>query len=198
MCATMWTKKPSAISLTWHRLMTLIGVLVLLTILDGTLPVPLQSHDGPSQRFLILQEFQGEAVFDRETQLIWERTPGPAETRWKNAGVLCALKSVGGRPGWRLPTFFELMTLVDPTRHDPTRTPLLPVEHPFTGIGDQTYWSSNTHATEATKAYAVDFTVGDVAAVHKHMAHRLWCVRGGSLPPADRKEELVRRSPQWS
>ena len=194
----MWTVKASTSSLNLHRLMTLVGILILPTIIDGTLPAPLQSHDGSSHRFLVLREFQGEAVLDRETQLIWERTPSPAETRWRNAGVLCALRSVGDQPGWRLPTFFELMTLVDPARRDATSTPLLPVENPFTGIGGQGYWSSNTHATEATKAYVVDFALGDVAADHKHTTHRLWCVRGGLVPPADRKEERVRRSPQWS
>ncbi len=193
----MWRIKISAGSLNLHRLMTWVGILILVTIIDGTLPAPLQSRDGPTHRFLILREFQEEAVLDRETQLIWERTPSPVQTRWGNAGVLCALKSVGGQPGWRLPTFFELMTLVDPARHDTASTPLLPVDNPFFGIGDQGYWSSNTHATEATKAYAVDFSIGDVAADHKHATHRLWCVRGGSAP-ADKKEERVQRSPQWS
>lgn len=165
--------------------------IMLLTILGGTAPPALRSAEGPVHRFLILGEFQGEAVLDRETQLIWERIPSSTETRWENAALLCAMKPVGGRRGWRLPTFFELMTLVDPAGHGGPNRPLLPVGNPFTGIGQQAYWSSNTQATEPTKAYVIDFIAGDVAAEHKHSAHRIWCVRGGSRTSGDRMEESL-------
>lgn len=181
-----------------HMLRTSFVAIMLLTILGGTAPPALRSDEGPVHRFVVLGEFQGEAVLDRETQLIWERTPSPTETRWGNAALLCAMRSAGGQRGWRLPTFFELMTLVDPAGYGAANRPLLPVGNPFTGIGGQAYWSSNTQTTEPTKAYAVDFVIGDVAAKHKHSAHRIWCVRGGSTASGDRKEETLRNGHQWS
>lgn len=181
-----------------HRLRTSFVIFILLTIVGGTAPSALRSAEGPVNRFLVLRESQGEAVLDHDTQLIWERTPSPGETRWGNAELLCAMKSVGGQRGWRLPTFFELMTLVDPAGHGGVHGPLLPVGNPFTGIGEQAYWSSNTQTTEPTKAYVIDFIVGDIAAAHKHSAHRIWCVRGGSASPPQRNEDNHRGGHQWS
>ena len=200
----MWTPTVVGRSLHEQTLRALFATIIAWTILGGTVHSELRPEVGPVSRFLILGEFQGEAVLDRETQLIWERTPSPVETRWANAELLCAMKSVGGRRGWRLPTFFELMTLVDPASHGPTTRPLLPVGNPFTGIGERAYWSSNTQAIEPTKAYTVDFIVGDLAAEQKHSAHRIWCVHAGRIPPPNRNEENIRKEEtiwnghQWS
>ena len=65
------------------------------------------------ERFRVLSEFNNEAVLDRETGLVWERTPSTQAVQWPNARLLCAQKGVGGRGGWRLPAFDELSSLVD-------------------------------------------------------------------------------------
>jgi Protein of unknown function (DUF1566) len=162
------------------RSRTLFATIIVLTLIGATMPSALRSEEAAVHRFLILGQFQGEAVLDRETQLIWERAPNSIETRWGNAALLCAMRSIGGQRGWRLPTFFELMTLVDPAGLGTTNRSLLPEGNPFTGIGKQPYWSSNTQTAEPTNAYVIDFVVGDVATQHKHSAHRIWCVRSSS------------------
>ena len=192
----MWTSTVVGRSPHKHTLRTLFVTIIGLAILGGTVHSELRPDAGTVSRFLILDAFQGEAVLDRETQLIWERTPSPVETRWANAELLCAMKSVGGRRGWRLPTFLELMTLVDPSSRGTVNRPLLPVGNPFTGIGERAYWSSNTQTIEPTKAYAVDFIVGDLAVEQKRSAHRIWCVRAGHMPT--RKEEKILNGHQWS
>ena len=93
------------------------------------------------ERFQVLEHFLGKAVLDRETQLIWERSPSSRGAVWSDAPIFCALKSVGGRKGWRLPSFLELMTLVQPSARDATRsTPTLPTGHPFRGVEADAYW----------------------------------------------------------
>ena len=67
------------------------------------------------QRFKILAEFNTDAVLDRETGLVWERKPSTQNMAWSNARLFCAQKAVGGRGGWRLPSFSELASLVDPS-----------------------------------------------------------------------------------
>jgi hypothetical protein len=143
------------------------------------------SDPGPdvsvhASRFEILVEFQGDAVLDTQTQLIWERTPSSAVTGWATASLRCALKSTGGRLGWRLPSFFELMTLVEPSSLATTSQPTLPASHPFRGVRGGLYWTTNVHATEPTSAYAIDFLRGDLKLQHKHQAHAMWCVQGGT------------------
>src|SRR5262245_18973181 len=63
-----------------------------------------------AQRFRVLNAFNNEAVLDRETGLVWERSPSTQTLAWSNARLFCAQKAVGGRGGWRLPAFNELAT----------------------------------------------------------------------------------------
>lgn len=133
-----------------------------------------------TSRFQILEDSKGEAVLDLETHLIWERNPSGTETAWANASLRCALSSTGGRIGWRLPSFFELMTLVEPSTLTTARKPSLPSGHPFRGIRPGLYWTTDSQNTQPTNAYAVDFLRGDLASSRKNEAHASWCVRGGS------------------
>jgi hypothetical protein len=126
-------------------------------------------------RFQILEGSKGEAVLDIETQLIWERSPNSGEAAWANASLRCALTSTGGRLGWRLPSFFELMTLVEPSLAGKAS---LPAGHPFRGVRAGLYWTSSSQDTDPTNAYAVDFLRGDLKSQRKNQAHTWWCVRG--------------------
>src|SRR5688500_3125072 len=74
---------------------------------DQTLPA--------ATRFVVMSNFNNEAVLDRETGLVWERSPQPPPTGvpWSQAMATCARLSVGNRLGWKLPTIQELLSLVD-------------------------------------------------------------------------------------
>ena len=61
-----------------------------------------------STRFILLSNFNNEAVLDRETGLVWMRTPDQAATFWDAAFSTCSSHSIGSRVGWRLPTMTEL------------------------------------------------------------------------------------------
>ena len=71
--------------------------------------------NSAKERFRVLSAFNNEAVLDRETGLVWERSPMKQALLWPNARLVCAQKDIGGRGGWRLPAFNENLTsLVDP------------------------------------------------------------------------------------
>src|SRR5215467_8710619 len=84
-------------------------------------------------RFRVLAAFNNEAVLDRETGLVWERNPSIQPMTWPNARLFCAQKAVGGRGGWRLPAFFELASLVDPSVQT-AGVLRLPSGHPFMNV----------------------------------------------------------------
>lgn len=140
-----------------------------------------ESPSGVSQtgRFAILNTFHEEAVLDRTTQLVWERSPNSSEVTWSTAQTRCGLKTVGGQADWRLPTFIELMTLVEPSLQQTSSLPALPAGHPFHGIKAGAYWTSDASSLEPTQAYTVDLLHADVAPRQKSQPHPLWCVRGG-------------------
>jgi hypothetical protein len=136
---------------------------------DQTLP--------SATRFIVLSNFASEAVLDRETGLVWERSPQTKVAAWVGARDTCIGKPVGGRRGWRLPSIPELASLIDPSVAAPG--PTLPSGHPFLNVQSDVYWSASTVAENSTLAWLVFFNDGSVGGDSKTDGLRAWCVRGG-------------------
>ena len=134
---------------------------------DQTLPV--------ATRFIVLSNMGSAAVLDRETGLVWERSPDGTPHKWQAAQFICNERKVGNRMGWRLPTLQELASLVDPS----AASPALPAGHPFTGVQFAFYWSATTFAANALDAWDVYFGDGRVGTFAKVTQEHVWCVRGG-------------------
>jgi len=94
-----------------------------------TLPAWSQSL-APNVRFVILSNFNHQAVLDRETGLVWSRQSAGITTAGFAEG-LCRGLILGNRWGWRIPEVDELQTLLDPTVPQLSSQPRLPVGHPF-------------------------------------------------------------------
>jgi hypothetical protein len=169
------------------------------------LTLPCTADDCP--RFVLLPNFSGQvcdtviflclpgpvAVLDRETGLVWERTPDGTRRTRRQATSACHNKEIGGRKGWRLPTISELASLVDPSRSNPA----LPEGHPFInvkfgpGLFRQWYWSSSAFPEEETglilptfpltvDTEIINMATGSVGTAHSTGNPLLtWCVRGG-------------------
>jgi hypothetical protein len=129
-----------------------------------------------ASRFTILSAFGGAAVRDDETGLVWEKTLETNEVSWADARAACADKDVGGRKGWRLPSIFELVSLMDLSM---TTGPTLPLGHPFTNVQLDVYWSATTVAGTPNSAWLVFFDNGKVLHGFKTVTFHAWCVRGG-------------------
>ncbi len=91
---------------------------------DQTLPA--------ATRFIILSNFNSAAVLDRNTGLVWEKSPDATTTTWDSARFFCLNRTTGGQKGWRLPSVHELASLIDPSVAPPG--PTLPPGHPFTNV----------------------------------------------------------------
>lgn len=141
------------------------------------------------RRFVVLTAFAGEAVLDKETGLVWERTPADATPdgvlndldlrNWFQAHQRCRTLTTGNRRGWRLPTFEELASLLDPNA--PAADLELPVDHPFgvDGFGPP-FWSASTNAFDSALARRIDFKNGNSPLEPKLEGRGfIWCVRGG-------------------
>jgi len=140
---------------------------------DGTLGQP-----GPSARRKVLSQFDGEAVLDKETGLVWQMSPSPTSTfGWGDSAALCVGTAIGGRRGWRLPTAWELMTLKDRAQ----ASPALPPNHPFLDVvTDTIYWTSTASLANAAFALALTFSSGGqgiISASKTNLGLR-WCGGG--------------------
>jgi len=146
---------------------------------DQTLPA--------ATRFIVLANFNNEAVLDRETGLVWWRSPQAERDSFRGAYPTCFGAITGGRSGWRLPTLVEFFTLLD--FHAPT-IPRFPAGHPFTGFSsiDTTFWTT-TVSPNGGDQYRYVVGTGYTYGVRSDLTGResVLCVRGGGDPgPAPR------------
>jgi len=142
-----------------------------------------QKIDPASDRFIVLTDWNNQAVLDLETGLVWERTPSALTDTWGDIHTHCLRSTVGGRMGWRLPKVEELASLLDPSQSSPA----LPVKNPFLpglrgGWSGDIFWTGTTIGVSSKKAYTVDFRQsGAIGGSDKNYDKlRSWCVRGGA------------------
>jgi hypothetical protein len=89
----------------WALPFALIAVFSLTFAVERAHAEPLQSWDkvipDPDRRFKVLDDFNDEAVLDKETQLVWEKSADTATERtWTEGQTHCYTRVVGGRLGW--------------------------------------------------------------------------------------------------
>src|SRR5207249_2602952 len=119
---------------------------------------------------------------DRETGLVWERSPLTTTHTWDAARSQCTSRTIGSttgerRKGWRLPSVHELASLVDPNQSSPA----LPPGHPFTNVQSSFYWSATSSSSTVDVppgAWGVSFSFGGVGTAAKPNSTFVWCVRG--------------------
>jgi hypothetical protein len=131
-----------------------------------------------SERFVVLAQFNNEAVLDKETQLVWERQPAVGKVLWYQARQTCAVKAIGGRSGWRLPALNELTSLYDAATG-------LPAGHPFTMGGPFAapflFWTATISASNSDNTWTFEFKPGSLPdpQYNTKQTFRAWCVRAG-------------------
>lgn len=132
-----------------------------------------------------IADAQGEAVLDRSTGLVWQKSIGTDTATFRIAPLACAGSSTGNLAGWRVPTLAELYTLLDPTKNNPSfNGPALPTEHPFTDVpvtGNH-IWSSNEDPG-TTNAWAMRYgnwpsQAPETQITSQSGAAYVFCVRG--------------------
>jgi hypothetical protein len=148
-----------------------------------------QAYDNGQGRFVVLNQFNDEAVLDRETGLVWQRTPDAEDQYvWLGASQRCLAFNGGNRRGWRLPTVEELYSLMDTSQSNPT----LASGHPFIDVFlGGSYWTASAKPGDAQLGFAVSFVDGSFRYVDRCLRlgcgvlkdpPHAWCVRGGSGP----------------
>ncbi len=128
-------------------------------------------------RFIVVMG--GDAVLDRETGLVWERSPGSELFGSLSlAAFKCTNKTLGSRKGWRVPTISELGSLIDP--NVPSPGPTLPAGHPFIGVTSSPnsfYRSATVRAGFDDQVWVAKFSFGGLGT--ENSPGSVWCVRGG-------------------
>jgi hypothetical protein len=132
-------------------------------------------------RFVVLSNWNSQAVLDRETGLVWERSPRATLFSWADSHVQCIISTLGARQGWRLPTLQEFLSLRTPSVTGAIGI-ALPSGHPFLLPTVVTsFWSATSVAPVTGRAYTVQIRGEShgVSYLTKDIAQHVWCVRSG-------------------
>ena len=125
--------------------------------------------DAPADRYVV--DAAQMTITDARTGLIWQQTVNANYYTLADAAAYCAgIRSGFTSAGFRLPTFKELMTLLDPTRSNP------PVDaKAFPNTPTEWFWTASD-ANPAGVA-AVSFMNGETGFFAASDALRVRCVR---------------------
>jgi uncharacterized protein DUF1566 len=152
----------------------------------------------PAVRFQVLSNFNGEAVLDRDTGLIWEQCPLVFQDNtyhtlsFLDAVINCYDKPIGNTTGWRMPTAAELKSLMVnqtlPTGapfcdYNPPISVFNPVGPPTLVVQNRFYWTYTLNPVDPTKILFVSVPGdGGSSSVSSGSGsfNAVWCVRGGS------------------
>lgn len=138
-----------------------------------------------SQRFEILAAFKYDAVLDKTTGLVWERSPQTAPVTYNEARQFCVSRVAGKQKGWRLPSPIELRSLVGPIRG--LSRPHLPPNHPFLNVQATAYWAMVSETDHGPYGKYVDAFLGNLLSFFKvkMFSFPVWCVRGPLMAEAN-------------
>ncbi len=98
----------------------------------------------------------GNIITDTKLGLLWQDNPAAKSTekKWKSAKKYCKSLSLDGYSDWRLPSYDELLSIVDYDRHSPAIIPS------FRNIVYGYYWSASQDVSHAQRAWCVAFDHG--------------------------------------
>ena len=89
---------------------------------------------------------------------------------WDDAVEYCDKLVLNSMDKWRLPTFNELLSIVDHNRVDPAINPV------FEYVNEGTYWTSIDFSATASRAWTIDFRTGKTYYSYKTTNHAVRCV----------------------
>ena len=126
-------------------------------------------------------------ITDQHTGLHWQRTlPAQQSLTFAQAADYCASLSLVYPTPWRVPSYKELLTIVDEAPHPEYEAPIVvwkaidPDAFPHTAVGEG-YWSSSIAPFSSTpqnsaQAYMVNFNTGQALAFPQFSSGAVRCV----------------------
>lgn len=132
----------------------------------------------------------GGAVLDLETGLVWQRDGATTVASWDQAVFECYGHSIGGKWGWRLPTFAELLSLGTGVGPDiVSGSPFTNIARYLGGSLTDYYWSASAQPLAPASAMVVFWNAGSGTAAKSTglpgYTGRVLCVRGGESMSTD-------------
>lgn len=115
----------------------------------------------------------GDVVIDKKLNLVWQDNTAVIKVKktWEEAKAYCQSLSLSYSDSWRLPTYDELITIVDYDKHTLAAMPA------FKHVVSEYYWSSDTDKENSKNAKNIYFGNGCPSSNAKAERYYIRCVR---------------------
>lgn len=153
---------------------------------DTSVKVDISTQKAPSEKRLerlaeetaqyakTFPRVSANVVQDTRSGLYWQddNDAQSVEKSWSDAKTYCANLSLDGQNDWRLPSYNELLSIVDYNRYDPAIVPV------FENTASYYYWSSSASVDGSSDAWNVNFEGGSTVYSNESNSRHVRCVRG--------------------
>ena len=143
---------------------------------EGACPAagqPLYGQDAHYQGTpLSYQDNGNQTVTDQNSGLVWMQSDDGTARLWQEAVDYCRDLVFAGQGDWRLPSRFELDSIVDYGRSYPAIAPVFSGQASF-------YWSADVYAGDPVYAWGIYFIDGGDHWLDKINKYYVRCVRTG-------------------
>lgn len=95
-------------------------------------------------------------LIDQKTNLEWQDNTQLSKRNWDDANAYCSNLKLNGKSDWRLPTIYELQSVVDIQQYKPA------VKNTFNNILPESYWSSTLYNEDFKHAWRIYFYDGRI------------------------------------
>jgi hypothetical protein len=134
------------------------SVAAVLALLAVSLTGPARAA-APSGPYVVSGSGTTATVYDTKSKLTWTRASRLGT--WTEARAMCAtIGDIYGGTGWRLPTYKELVTLLDLSVKS-TSSNVDKIDPVFPSYGMAGHWSMTVDAADQGKAWNLNFFYGD-------------------------------------
>jgi len=125
-----------------------------------------------------LSSHGADMVIDESTGLGWQDNRFAQEEKYTYAKAekFCDELKIGGFEDWRIPTIFELLSIVNYKKYDPA------ILDGFSSVETEAYWTSTQYMGDSDEVWGVSFKDGATTANGKTYDRRLRCVRSINPP----------------
>ena len=123
--------------------------------------------------FLASSLFAEDLIFDKTTSLLWadNEASQSLDITYKEAQEYCSNLVIGSHSNFRVPTLFELMSLIDYNRYKPA------ILRGFENTDNEVYWSTTPFVDDKDKNWAVNFKSGKTDIIAKSYDRHVRCVQ---------------------
>ena len=122
-------------------------------------------------------------ILDKKNAIYWQDNLSSEKSSedWDDAIEYCDKLVLNKMEHWRLPTFSELLSIVDYDHVNPAINPV------FEYVNEGTYWTSIDFSATISRAWTIDFRTGKTYYSYKTTNHSVRCVK--EIPVESAKDE---------